>query len=560
MTALAANRHRLAWLILTAAMVASATFLLIVGRDLSFAGDELYYFAHLTQQGYAPSHVGGLEYLLSPHNDHFVFLGRVVYEALFAIAGTDYVVFRIAGIAGIFVCVGLLFTLAARRIDPLVALAPCILLLFLGFAYETLLWPFNLHTVYSLAFGLGAVLALERGDRRGDVIACALLVCSVATVELGLAFVAGVAVSVLLRGDRWRRVWIFLVPIAVYAIWWLWARKFDQPTSTLLNVHLIPTDVGNALSAVTGSLAGVNTTGVGVPAQTTGITSLGAVLAGAVAAALAFRVWRGRLPAPFWLVLVTLLAYWVTIALGGRPPDSSRYVFVGSVLLILLASYALDGVRVPLVAGACVAIVAVLAIGPNLAKLFDGRRLLLNDAAATRTEFAMLELSRDHVEPGYTPGADSRVIEASGGNLVAISAEDYFRGAAEHGSLAYSLGQVRTESPPFRAVADATLISALRVKLDPTAEPHDGSSCPSLVKPSPQHRDWFQLPGEGVVLSPRSDRPLTVALRRFETAGLGTPIGTLQPGEWAALKAPPDSAPDSWMVVVDRPVTVCEPG
>ena len=173
------NRLALAWALLGLAMVASAVFVLVEGRGLSFNGDELYYYAHLTQQGYQPVEVRGLEYLLAPHNGHFVLLGRLVYEFLFAVAGVHYFYFRLAEMLGVLVAVGLFFRLASRRVDPLVALAPCLVLLFFGYAYETLLWPFNLHTVYALAFGLAAILALERDDRLGDALACALLVCSV---------------------------------------------------------------------------------------------------------------------------------------------------------------------------------------------------------------------------------------------------------------------------------------------------------------------------------------------------------------------------------------------
>ncbi len=63
---------------------------------------------------------------------------------------------------GVLLCVGLFFELAQVRIGPWAALAPAILLLFYGYAWETLLWPFDLHTVYALAAGLGALLCLDR--------------------------------------------------------------------------------------------------------------------------------------------------------------------------------------------------------------------------------------------------------------------------------------------------------------------------------------------------------------------------------------------------------------
>ena len=57
-------------------------------------------------------------------------------------------------------CVALFFELARRRVGPMVALVPCLSLLFLGYAWESFLWAFDLHTIYALAFGLCALLAL----------------------------------------------------------------------------------------------------------------------------------------------------------------------------------------------------------------------------------------------------------------------------------------------------------------------------------------------------------------------------------------------------------------
>lgn len=538
-------------------MLAAAAFLLVEGRGLSFSGDELYYYAEITAGENTLADTSGIEYLLSPHNGHLVFLGRVIYEALFAIAGTDYLVFRIAEVAGILVSVGLLFRLASRRIDPLLALAPCVLLLFLGYAWESLLWPFNLHTVYALAFGLAAILALEREDRKGDVLACLFLVLSVLTVEVGLAFVAGVAVTVLLREDRLRRLWIVLVPAALYGIWLLWASKFDHPSGTLLNIHLIPADIGNALTAVAGSLTGVNPTGPTVSPYTTGITPVAAVLAGALAAGIAFRCSRGKVPPQVWLVAATVVGYWITIALGGRAPDSARYIFVGAVLVLLVAAYCLEGVRISNAVLACVWIVVIFALPPNLAKFYDGRRVLLNDAQATRVEYAMFDLSRERVDPTFIPAADPRVAEIGGAAITPLSAGDYLRGSEDRGSLSYSLEQVREAPAPFPAIADATLVAGLGLELTPIGEPGDTSGCERDDSPSPDGPVAFAVPRGGVILGSDSTAAAAVGLRRFDGEGAGAQVGELAAGEWAELKIPSDSAPERWSVVVDQPVVVC---
>jgi len=551
---------RFAWGVLAVAMCVSAAWIIHSSRFFIFSTDEVYYYARFVAHDLSPVPTGGIEYFLAPHNSHFVLVGKLIYRALLELFGADYLPFRVLEAGTILLCVGLFFILARRRVGPLAALVPSVLLLFFGYAYETLLWPFNMHTTLALAFGLMAILALERDDRTGDRLCCALLILATATVELGLAFAVGVAVAVLQRPDRWRRSWIFLAPIALYAVWWLWARQFEQSETELANVHLIPIDFVNSLAAIMGSLFGVNPTGLGVVPQLTEVTAAGTVLAAVWLGLMAWRVSRGRVPTTFWVFTAVVLTYWLTIAMGGRPPDSSRYMFVGAVLVLLITADALRGARIPapaLIAAACV---AALAIGPNVDKFYDGRQLFVNDATASGVEYAMLELERDQVEPGYAPGADPVVVEQGGGVGAPLPAGEYFRASAEFGSLAYSLDEVRAATLQMRQVADMTLIQALGIGLAPSPPPADPSACPSAMDGAPGAPVYFDLPPGGILIGSRAKQPVSVSLSRFSLGGSGLELGTLAPGQWATLALPADAAPDRWRAIVNGPVYRCPAG
>ena len=552
-----ARTRRIAWALLAIAMAIAAAWIMVAARNTTFAGDDLYYYARYITHGIATEPGHGLEYFLAPHNGHLQAGGKLLYRVLFDVAGADYTVFRLVNLAALLAAVTLFYVLARRRVGPLAALAPSILLLFLGYAWEPLIWAFDMHTTIALALGLGALLALERSDRRGDVWACVLLVLAVSMIELGLAFVAGAAVSVLLRPDRRRRAWIFLVPIALYAIWWVWARKFDQSSIDLRNVHLIPIVIAEALSAIAGSVTGLNPTGADVFAPLTTVTAAGTVLAGFAVFGLALRVRRGGVPASLWAFLAVAVAYWITIALAGREPDSSRYILAGTVLVLLVAADALAGLRFPALALAGLFVVVALAIPPNIAKFYDGRRWQLNDAEASRTEYAMLELERDRVEPGYTPSNDPAVGEAGGSVFVPLPAGEYFRAADETGPLGYSLGQVRSQPLNFRQVADATLVGALGIHLDPAGAPANRSGCLAIADASAQDPAYFPLPHPGILLGARSSAPVEVRLKRFAPESGGTLVGKIPPGSWAQLHVPPDRAPDQWQVVVNGPTRAC---
>jgi hypothetical protein len=201
------------WLILAVAVAASTAFCLYLTRGLMLGADEYWYF--VVNRGF------DLEGLLSPHNGNLIAVVRLIYATVFKLFGSAYLPLRILEVIGIGLNSVLMFVLARRRVGAGAALIPAILLLFQGASPDVSLSPLGITHIYSVAAGLGALIALDRKTFKGDAVACGLLSVAVATFSIGLAFVAGVAVAVLLRVDRRRRSWIFLIPVALYALWYL---------------------------------------------------------------------------------------------------------------------------------------------------------------------------------------------------------------------------------------------------------------------------------------------------------------------------------------------------
>jgi hypothetical protein len=542
---------------LAVAMAGTAVWLLLAGDGNALHGDELFYFAHLVNKGSGVVRVGGLEYLFAPHNGHLVILGRLVYELLFGLFGADYLWFRVAEVIGLLTCAGLFFALALRRTSPPIALAFTLSLLTLGYANEVLTWPFDLHTLYSAALGLGAFLALEREDRRGDAVACTLLVLSVAMLEVGVAFAIGAAVLILLGENHKRRLWVFLGPIAIYFVWWLWAHKFEQSGILLSNVRLIPLTIANSLIAAIGSVTGLNPTAGGAPPEVTTITAAPAVVAGLAVAGLVYRVRRGGVPSTLWMFLATAIAYWVTMAMGARAPDGTRYLYVGTLLVLLVAVDAIRGIRFSPLATLGFFAVVLFALPANVQKLNDGRGLELQSARVLSSEFAMLDLARGHVAPHYLPSTDPRVEEAGGYQGVALRAGAYFYGEDRNGSLAMPLSQLREETPEIRRIADVSLVGALRLSLQPAPNPSRLNSCLETAEVAPGSFTSFELRQGGALLGAKKGEAEVFA-SRFTHPGSGSvPVGQLPAGGWAEMRIPPDSAPDPWLAVVSAPVYVC---
>jgi hypothetical protein len=376
-------------------------------------------------------------------------------------------------------------------------------------------------------------------------------------IELGLTFAVGIAISVLLRPDRWRRVWIFLVPVALYWCWWLWAAKFNYPAVELANVKLIPQTAVDALAAIAGSVFGVNPTGKGVFAPLVGVTGWGLALAALATVALAWRISRGGVPRTLWVFLAVALAYWALIAIGDRAPDSSRYIFAGTLLVFLVAADALADAHLPAVAVFVALGVVAFAIPPNVAKLYDGRGPQLRDATTSRVEYAMLDLVRGPIPPEYAPGKDKRVTDLGGSVFTPMLSGDYLEAAERFGHLGMPLDELREQSLERREITDASLIGALGLKLRLARAPADPATCPSSLDGRPGHGVFFYPPQVGALLGSRSKQPIEVSLGRFGDGGPGVRVGKLSPGEWASIDLPADSAPDRWWVVLDGPAYVC---
>jgi hypothetical protein len=538
------------------AMAVSLALIVAATNGQGFAIDELPYYARIATKDGAILHYDSPfdpGYLLAPFNGHLVLGGRFIYESLFATIGAHYTAFVLVNGIAICASAGLLFVFARRRVGDVAALAPCLLILFLGIAREQFLWPFDLHASVALAAALGAILSLERGSRSGDVLACLLLIFSSATIEVGLAFVAGAALLIAFERERWRRAWIVVVPVVLYAIWWAWAQQFHQAESELSNAVHVPKTAFESIAIVLGSLTGTQSV---VASFGTEITTLGKVLAVVALVALAVRIYRGGLPRTFWAWLVAAAAYWTLLAVGDRAPQSTRYLLVSAVLVLLIA---VECFPRPLSnrVGAILVILALLPLPANVGAMFSDKEenVLRTDIPKSRAEFAMLELAGERVDPAAVISSNPWVTEVGGGLFQAIPAGAYLDSASENGSIAYTLPELRQQSEEVRVIADATLVAALNLQLRSASSPEPGAKC-RTTRPV---RGVGSVPLRAGITRLRVAEPGAplIGLRRFARSGPGVPIARLQAGGWGRIELPDDDVDEPWKLVTNASVTTC---
>ncbi|HSJ16866.1 MAG TPA: hypothetical protein VK920_02085 [Solirubrobacterales bacterium] len=542
---------RLCWLILGVAMALAAGLILYLNRGTTFFLDELAWV-------YESLVLGGIDDVLEPHNGHLIATSRLVYKAILETIGAEYVAFRLLGVAAVLLSAALFYALAKRRLGALPALAPALVVLFLGSAWQHVVIPIGFTVISSVAAGLGALLALERDDRRGDVAACALLVLSLATYTTGLGFVAGVAVHVLTRPDRWRRAWIFGLPLILYAAWWVWALDFSSSAkgeAHASNLLLIPDYLIESLATAVAAIVGVgyDFAQLSPPGSELG---WGRALAVLTLIALGVRLARGSIPRALWVMVAVLLSYWVLGALaasGERAPWAPRYVYFGAVGVLLVAAEAVRPLKITRVGLVALFAVTAFSLATNLGVLRNGSVYFKDDySIPARAQFAMLELARGVAADSFDPAARLPQAVAPVGAQTAT----YYELVDRYGSLAFSLDELSRQSEAVRQGADRVLAQALALRLVPAQPPRTQRRCERVE--SSVDNLGFELPPRGATLRVDAAAPASLSLSRF--AGFpAAKIGRISPGRTAALTIPTDVASTPWHGVITGAVavTVC---
>ena len=436
----------------------------------------------------------------------------------------------------------LLFAVLRRRIGPLLALGSALVILFFGSAPDVVLAPIGIAQVYSTAAGLGALLMLERGDRRGDVAACALLTAAVATFSTGLAVLAGVGVWLLLDRRRRSRIWVAAIPLAIYAAWFVWALQFDQGGLSSSNLTLIPRYVSDGLAASLRAITGLSYF------EVTDLTlTVSRVLAAAVVLALAYVLFKGPRRVTLLALIAVPVAFWVSIALAAdvtRTPDQSRFLFFASVAVMIVLAEAARRTRLPTRAIVLIAGLLMLSLAANVTQLREAGANLRTVSAQTQAVLGVYEIVGPSASPSYNIPF-----------LVGVPAGTYLRGAERNGAYGFSIEEIQGQPLGIRVLADRTLVGALGIAATATAPPEGG--CARRRADGPM---GLPLPAGGAVL--RSQEPGSIQIGRFADVPAQA-VGAL-PGEGKAvlLEIPVDRSTAPWRLSFGGPgpIVVCPLG
>jgi hypothetical protein len=495
---------------LAAALAASAALLLYVGRGQVIREDAMFYAFRLAHDPLAEAA------FTSSLNLYLIALPLVLYKGMFELFGLGAdLPYRLVSIALVVGCGVLFYALVRRWIGDLAAILPTVLIVLFGAAGEVVASAIRIPMLVAIAAGLGALLALERRDLRGDVVAATLLIASVLShpVALGLLLAAAVVLALRPPPERWTRAWIIAIPGAVFAVWWVFIRIPPPTVPARTSLHDILSFAWESWVAVTSAVSGLSGL-LPDPSFEQPLAKVLAVLILVLLAAGTIRCAR-RLPPIYWAALAALVALLIAprVSPGGwlRVPDDDRYLYPDSCLLLLAGAALVGTARLAGIWRLAAGGVLALALASNIGQLTDYGQFARSLSDRAVGEYSAFEL------------AGSRVVRDFRVSGLEPSAGEYLEAAAAFGSAADSPAELAGSSFTERAAADTALVGALGIDLRPSPGPAPSAGPAPTVDFSFAKRATQE--GACIELTPRDltdaqpPPSMTVELRRGVTEG-----------------------------------------
>jgi len=500
------------WIALTLAGLLAATLILHVGRGTTWFFDEWDWILH--------RRTGGVDDLLANHNGHLIALPLLAYKATWATVGLHgYDALRVLTVMVHLATCVVLFLLLRRRIWVWLALGAAIAVMFLGSAWQDLLWPSQLQYFGSMLGGLTALLLVERGDRAGDVGATLSLLVALACSGIGLPFLGAIGLELLLQRRTWRRLWVVLLPAAAYVLWYL---NYGSSQAKSSNVHLVAGYVERAAASATGALLGRD-------------SGAGHWLLGAVGIVVVVTLAVRRSISPRMAALLALpLSFWILTALSradSNEPGASRYLYPGAIFILLVLAQLVDDPSWPrtdrgraVAATVAVGLLLVSLVG-NVDQLRDGGAQLRSVSDYVQAELRAVELARGRVRSDFRPDTARAPQVTAGAFLSAVDAL---------GSPAYSVARVRQAPESVRIAADRVLLDALGVRSQ-RAVAADG--CTAVPAEGGEASKDLSAEAVNLVIVAGDDH-VDVSVRNLAAAYEAPPFVTVAPGTTRRIDLP----------------------
>jgi hypothetical protein len=550
-------------------MTAATVLLLLKGWGLTLLIDEWSF-------GYGTRTNLDLAAFVDPHNGHLVVVQVFITKGALQVFGSDAALPLLLASIGIHLGVAAcLFAFLRDPLGPLAALAPAVLVLFLGAANDAIVGSHGMSNTIAVLCGLSSWLALRRRKLAGDIAAASLLTLAVCSNASGIPFCFGAfALIALDRDSTWRRLSVAIVPLAVYGAWWLIEGR-GAGEFAIANLGGLPSFAFDSLAAALGAISGLFTT----PGSRSGgfDPSVGQALAGGGLIAILALVlgWRYRLPRAAIPALVALLSFWLlTAGVAGpaRQPEASRFLYVGVVLLLLLLAQMIAASPIRRNGALALAAICAFALLPNIRELTYGADFFQEQSERNRAVMGAADLLGEKA-PNTLMEVPQEWAEGNVADLQ-FSLEQYIASKRRFGSPAFSVEEIERASPAARADADRFIVRALAPAIQPAAGPPGGlpvrlvsqsggiivrrGGCLRFEPRASGAQVSVNLPESGLWLHPAPGPFVQISLRRFAD-GFRVGAGPAPSARPSTFRFPSGPASSDWQAQLktEQPILLC---
>ena len=516
-------RKRPDLVVLAAMLLATLVTLAYLGRDTLPLFDDWIFWSWETD--YSPG------VLLEHYNGHASPVVKAIWFALTDITGgSHYLPFRLFFIVMHVATLGLFYFAVAPRIGRGLALVAVLPLTLMGIAWLDYVMPIS--GIYQVAGPLGivaAIVALDRGTRRGDVLACLALTAMAFTAVGGVAAVAGVYAYLLWERPQWRRLWVAVVPTVLFAAWWLVYRPEEgYEFKALDDISLVPSYVADGLSH-------------GIRTYTYLPQEWAVALAVVLLVAVVRQFMRPRgVDRALVAAIAAGVAFWAIVAIGRGPDlriDQLRYLYPNAIHAVLIAALVagLAGLRSNRRTVLTLGVLSLAFFIPSANQLrlvYRGER---SESLQSRAAMTAEKLALDRMPPaGANPFYEIRKDHE-------FTIERYRAGLALGRDFAYDESEIPGLFESQRKAFDQTSLSALGVKpLQIQVDPKTCKASPVTEVPS----------GGSIVITNRFAGGETVVFAR-RYADQASEVGKIAPKTTARIEFPRDRSDRPWQVFVN---------
>ncbi|MBS1849062.1 MAG: hypothetical protein JST73_12370 [Actinobacteria bacterium] len=510
---------------LGAGLVVLAAITVRLQRGFTFVVDEWDILAH---------HVHGD--LLTPYNGHLSIIPILIYQGFARTFGLGSYWPYATVASAVFLAIPVTFFFTHRdQVDrPLLAIA-ALTIAWSWAAAMNIMYGFLINFDLPILMLIVAWRLIRDDTRRNDLYATAAVAIALATSSVGVVVAFAIIAELVLTRASWRRLLTVAVPSLAWFVWWV---NFRDPTK--------PATFGEKASY------GWHV-GVAILAGFTLGWKPGAALVAAALAALGAIAWKRWRTVDAHVVAIALaLVFFVALSAFSRagdialnPPDSTRYVWVGDVLVIAAVVWCVRGRRIPVTAYLAASAVFLVGAIALVGHLRTYRSFVVGYTERTRPFLVGAEAAGPLADP-------ARILPL---NLIPVDVGQYRDLVRAAGSPVAGIPFSALGSSPSRRAADVQMMADEHIsRTDPGSRPACAVGWRSV---SLGDVDGIELrPGSSLLI--RAPFGATVRIRRLAETFSTAPDLVVGPGRSASIAPPVDHSRMAWWVRADGTGTVID--